>query len=50
MPVDRMTGFFSAATRSRYGRFVISPEGILYTGRSSDARKSTLARSNGVDR
>ena len=50
MPVESRTGVFSAAIASRYGRFVISPEGILSSGSPSVPRNRTLGRSNGAER
>ena len=49
IPVDRITFLFCFPIFSKYGRFVISPDGILYTGISVLIRKSSDSSSNGVE-
>ena len=50
MPVESSTGVCNFAISSRYGRFVISPDGILMSGRPSVPKNRTLGISNGADR
>ena len=49
MPVERMIGFLFLATSCRYGKFVISPDGILKYGISKFSSKNfMLSMSNAV--
>src|SRR5512142_1027371 len=50
MPVDRMTLRPSRPILRRYGRLVISPDGILNVRRPRRLKRSMLARSNGEER
>ncbi|MNX53249.1 hypothetical protein D3C86_839410 [compost metagenome] len=48
MPVEMIMGLPVAATLRISGRSAFSKEAILYSGTSSDSRKSTAVASKGV--